>query len=183
MRSTKDAFAGLCILTSCYKGCRINTRFAGLPTACLRLDVGSSKACWRQPTCFLGAGYNLARCNLKRHPRGCLFSFCACGAKEFYLTARGHTLPLALPHADLGVSAPARGGCFSLFALWAPHSWPHLRGAAERSEAGGAIAVLSQPPPSFAFGKSHLPQRWRQDMSLFTKGLHNPTISPLARAV
>ncbi len=129
----------------------------------------------RAPPCRLGS---FSTCK-----RGLLFSFCACGAKEFYLTARGHTLPLALPHADLGVSAPARGGCFSLFALWAPHSWPHLRGAAERSEAGGAIAVLSQPPPSFAFGKSHLPQRWRQDMSLFTKGLHNPTISPLARAV
>jgi len=31
------------------------------PPGCrLRLDVGSSKASWRQPTCWIGAGYNSA---------------------------------------------------------------------------------------------------------------------------
>ena len=47
------------ILTFCYRGCRISMWFAGLPAAFLRLDVGSSKASWRQPTCREGAGYNL----------------------------------------------------------------------------------------------------------------------------
>ena len=77
------------------------------PGCLLRLDVGSSKVCWRRPTCSFGAGYNLARCNLKSSPPGLLFSFCPAG-KRVYLNARGHTLPLALPHASVEAFTPAR---------------------------------------------------------------------------
>jgi hypothetical protein len=41
------------------------------PPGCrLRLDVGSSKASWRQPTCREGAGYNMVRTAKRGTPYG-----------------------------------------------------------------------------------------------------------------